>query len=496
MMPPLAQPDVAPMPWFGSRSLLQRHQFWRYLAMMGLALGAVARISQYLSRRSFWHDEALVILNLRARTFWQCLGSFEHLAPTPPAFLLIAQAARHFLGESELSLRLASLLFSLAALAIVGRIAGKILSPPGAALGILLFALSDKIIMHSAELKPYSFDIFVACVLLWSALGNGLGNVTPRRFWCVGAIAALGLWFSYPSLFIFAGISFSVLLTMDWRSAKAWLNFLLVNLAVGASLAVLYRLAIAPQATGSLYAEWGVKFADWSHPASVPLWCLKNTYGVAEYAAVHAGPIVLVFAILGGVFLLRTRGIGWFAMLVGPIALLFVAGLLRVYPYLGERVSVFVAPSILLLAGFGLEATISLRWRSLRLAGWVLSSIVTIILVVQAGFALVYPRTHSHVRPAIEYLRAHRHPGDALWIVSGTTSVDYLCYEKAPDALTRLDVELPVPPLPAGRFWLLFGPAGQDNRRREPFLEPAGAQARMLDSFVTHDGAAYLFEKQ
>jgi len=38
------------------------------LVLIAVSLGVTCRLAQYLARRSFWQDEAYVILNLRAKS--------------------------------------------------------------------------------------------------------------------------------------------------------------------------------------------------------------------------------------------------------------------------------------------------------------------------------------------------------------------------------------------------------------------------------------------
>jgi hypothetical protein len=127
----------------------------------------------------------------------------------------------------------------------------------------------------------------------------------------------------------------------------------------------------------------------------------------------------------------------------------------------------------------------------------VLAGVVGAILVVQSSYALAVPRTRTHIRPAIEFLREHRQPGDTVWVVGGAASDIYRCYVDPPDALTVLNVP-PDHPLPPGRFWIVF--ARQPERMKEamkPVLaraEAGGAQLRK--SLVVRGGAAFLYERE
>jgi hypothetical protein len=148
-----------------------------------------------------------------------------------------------------------------------------------------------------------------------------------------------------------------------------------------------------------------------------------------------------------------------------------------------------------LLAGVGFAWGIGWGRTFLRRAAWVVALVAVAVLGVENGYHLFMPRSKAHVRPAIEYVDAHRQPGDWICVVGGETSINYFAYHMHQvDAQTELNV-LPTTPLPSGRFWLVFG--GEPDhltREMQPMLDHALATAVERDSFRTRGGAAYLFQ--
>src|SRR5689334_5130427 len=85
-------------------TIQRRRRVWFWLVIFAIFIGVVARVGQYASRRSFWHDEAFLILNLRAKTVAQLSGPLD-ARPTqpqaaPPVFLWIEKGVLRAAGIS------------------------------------------------------------------------------------------------------------------------------------------------------------------------------------------------------------------------------------------------------------------------------------------------------------------------------------------------------------------------------------------------------------
>src|SRR5436190_14723238 len=102
-----------------------RRRLYLRLLLLLMILGIACRLCQYLSRRSFWHDEAMLILNVREKTPAQFFGALDtlprHPQAAPPGFVLLEKAALHAWGGSELSLRLPAQVFGLLTMFLLAR---------------------------------------------------------------------------------------------------------------------------------------------------------------------------------------------------------------------------------------------------------------------------------------------------------------------------------------------------------------------------------------
>ena len=120
----------------------------RVLAWSILALGALLRLAMYLHNRSLSNDEARYAHDLIAR-------SYSHATlHTPPLFKWSTQLVTDTFGTSEFALRLLPLVFGLASLALFAVLTAEYLEPRARAIALLLFAVADRLIYCSAELRP------------------------------------------------------------------------------------------------------------------------------------------------------------------------------------------------------------------------------------------------------------------------------------------------------------------------------------------------------
>src|SRR5687768_301875 len=133
----------------GQRSTLAIRLIW-----IAVAAGTILRLAQYLSRQSFWGDEAALLLNLRHRSWAEVLFQRLDFTPStqaaPPAFLAVLKALVEAGGESEYALRLVPLVMSLLGLVAFAVLARRVTTGAAAAWAVGFFALSDVLILQAA----------------------------------------------------------------------------------------------------------------------------------------------------------------------------------------------------------------------------------------------------------------------------------------------------------------------------------------------------------
>ncbi|MDB5297390.1 MAG: hypothetical protein JWO31_3373 [Phycisphaerales bacterium] len=490
------------------------------LTLLALMLaGVVARVAQYLSRRSFWEDESFLVLNLRDKTASELMGRLAHHQAAPPLFLLVERAAAWAWGASELGLRLLPLAAGLASLLLIARVARALAAAgpgrPAANYAVLatvgLFALSDRLIWRASEVKPYGGDALVALVLTATALaGAGRTSASVRLTQTGGAAAGL-VWFSFPAVFAFAGLSLALLpavvrpAAVDPAAGRRLLRGVLIfaacNLLVAASFLVLYVTVARHQQSAELEEFWAEHFADLTRPLAFAKWLALHLYDLCQSACEPLGPVVLPLVVIGTVALARGRRWQVLGALWLPVGVAVAAACVHRYPFDGKRLTTFLVPGVLLLAGIGFGA-VAVRLAAVGPRRAVVAlGVLLAVPAASCAYSLIVPRTRAHVRPAVEFVAARYQPGDVIYC--NPNPFQFLCYW--PPA-GRPDVAggpaprwLPAFPQAGGelagrRYWVVIAYMPGHERYLPGLLAPARAAGRLLDKFDGHGGAAYLFE--
>lgn len=179
--------------------------------LVAVVFGVACRVRQYLADTSFWADEASLVINIRVKTAKQLLGPLQFDQAAPPLFLLAERGIVRTLGEGELAMRSMPFACGLMTLGLFVLLSRRLLEPPWDALAVLLFGISEMLIWHSTEVKPYGTDAAVATLLLTIGLPRRQTKISVSRFLLVCLAAAIGVALSYPAIFIFLAIGAAML---------------------------------------------------------------------------------------------------------------------------------------------------------------------------------------------------------------------------------------------------------------------------------------------
>src|SRR5262249_17547744 len=154
---------------------------------------------------------------------------------------------------------------------------------------------------------------------------------------------------SYPACLLCGALLLAVLPEV-WRDSrwKSRVLYALCGAAVVGSFALLYIGPIRAQHTGAIEDCWITHFPNWSRAAAVALWSVASTFEVARYAFQPIGNVLLPLAAVGAMWFWRRGQRSWLIVLVGPLALTWVAAMVKGYPFGGSRLEVFTAPALAL----------------------------------------------------------------------------------------------------------------------------------------------------
>jgi hypothetical protein len=384
--------------------------------------GFVLRLRQYLTGRSLWADEAMLALNIVDRSWVGLLKPLDYDQGAPIGFILVEKILNRLLGRNEFALRLFPLLVGLASLWMFYLLLRHFTSGPGLLIPLALFALNPRLIYYSSEVKQYIVDVAATITLLLIA-ARLFDHSSQKRLGGLAIAGILALWFSHPSLFLLAGIGFTLFIS---RLQKRDLTGLRLIMGMGilwlANVELLYFLTLGNLRGNSFMREyWQDAFAP------MPPWADWNWYLTSfarnmdtHFAVTHAPWLAFAMMLAGWLIIFkhnRSSGI----MLAGILFVTLLASSLGLYPSL-ERMTLFLIPIGMLLIGKMLEAIHQ------RLHAHPLVSIPLLLTACAFLFYGALPRTFEqfvspkyfeHIRPAMDYLQEAWQAGDAIFLSNG-----------------------------------------------------------------------------
>jgi hypothetical protein len=450
-------------------------------------VGVACRLRQYLARTSLWHDESFVVLNVLHRPFSGLLGHLEWNEPSPPGFLALEKMISICVGTGELALRLAPLVAGLLAFAVFARFARRSERSTAVALwAVALMALSGKLITHASEVKHFTFDL-LAAVTLTAIAWRAWQTPTPRRALLTwGGVAAVALWFSYASVFVFGGTSLLLL-----QQARSWGRaerraYAGANIVVLASLAAL-SIPIRQQRSGIVLAFWANALPDTSGALALLAWLARTHLGLFDHFWQPFGGAVLLLAAGGATALWRAGQRPFLALLWLPVMLALAASAAHLWPFGGNQHMCFAAPAIFLLTAEGAEAVRA------RLEGWrpragaVLIAALLSPGIIGASYHLIVPRYRHELRPIIAFVQERAQASDALIVFDPAT---FAYYAGRDPRMTEAS------PAPSARVWVI---TPQSRRGRlhpdvQRTLEDLRRRRPQLDTRTAAGAAGYLFD--
>jgi Dolichyl-phosphate-mannose-protein mannosyltransferase len=421
------------------------------LIVLGLVLlGLGLRAFHYLRQPPIWHDEATVVVNVLDKDYSQLLGPLQFDATGPPLFLWLERTAYLMLGESPLALRLLPFLASCAALLLIVYLARSTLQPAAVPWAVFLFAVSEQLLWHTCEAKPYATDVFMAALLatVYCALRE---RPIALRLLALMGLAPIAILLSYPAALVYGGL----LLTLGievWKqrlaSSVVWLLLLLATV-----VACFGWVAFGParaQETPALVSTWTSCFPDWQRPWAVPGWAFVSFLEVCRYCAKPLGQPLAIFLVIGLITLWRSGRRDAVLVFGVPVFLALAAALAHRYPFGGVRVMAYAAPAILLFIAAGIPPAIA--WLRKRFAPAVAVPLLLLSLpLVVAAQDVIFPWDVADPASAAAYIQARRLPSDR--VIGNDWTHSYYFHELGAD-FVQAGANAAIPP--KGRVWVVI----------------------------------------
>jgi hypothetical protein len=503
------------------RAVSPRRGLSRVATALGtlIGLGLAWRYFSYVAGAPLWGDEAFVAVNIVERGFLGLLRPLEFFQIAPPGFLWVVRACTGLLGPNEWALRLGPFLAGLASLLLFWRFAVGEASRRGTLLAVGIFAASFYPVRHACEVKPYAVDLLMSLVATRLAWAVWLDQENARKWAGLGLFLGVGVWVSYPLVFVAGGAGMILMLGVIRRPSRiAWEGWGTVAVVTGLSWGLMYlSFARGQSAAAPFYSElktWKGAFPPWSEPWRLPLWLVEVHAGnMMAYPAGGNGFASLgtLLLVIRGAVALAKRKPALLALLLAPLLPTLAAASLRLYPYgTSARISLGMAPAFCFLAGVGASTLVGrlVRPRRRYFTAMGLAGALGIAIVVSATVDVALPYKNFEDlenRRAARALALLAKPGETWLLHDGidawpddkglmlehwlqqVAEVRYNLEATAPGPFVRLGPTTPAIPPGSGRIWLIV------HRSGFPGFSEAELQARLTD-LGTRFGEARLYQ--
>ena len=400
-----------------------------FLPWLCVAVGIVLRCVQYFHDRSLFLDEAFVATNIANKSYAELLSTLQYDQRAPAGFLWCVKLAYDAFGPSDLALRLVPLLSGVLSVFVFFAVAKRYLSGWAVSFAVLLFSLSAPQIFYSSELKQYITEVAAGLVLLWLFASLDTETLGPWKIARMGILGILCIWFAFTSVIMMMGLGlcFGILKLMRRQWSELG-RFVIVGCLWLAGFFALYAVQLRNYDSDPdwLKSCWTGEFIPLP-PQSIKdlrFFVAKAFHFTTSLVGLDMPGIGVIAAFFGIISLFRKN---WYrlGLLLLPIAVLFLISGLKIYPC-GGRVTLFVAPLMILIMSAGICEICSWEDPRSRLLGGLMAvlilSVPSFIAVHHLAKNVTYLNTmfggylHEETKPVMAYIREHWREGDVVYL--------------------------------------------------------------------------------
>ena len=473
--------------------LFFNYRHWIILTCL-LLLGSVRLYN--LGMKSLWLDEAVIWQIAHVGPLSAIVESNAARNSAPPLYALLISPIASW-TNSEAILRLLSCIAGIIAVPAMYYLLRCFLTEIAALAGASLLALSPTQVAYAQELREYSLTVLLTILILFFFLRF---LFRPKAIYAVGLIvfSLIGLFTQYGIALLLVGLALTAVSAMGfWKEMRQRQLLLGLGAFLGSSLfaaiavfflALRYQIHIGGFAGGSYLAEgyWDGSFSSLGEMA------ISNTFNLLQFASHQSIVGLMLLFILWGVLTLckwRTReGYLVLLMLVLPFSIVFIAALLRLYPYIGARQDIFLTVGLYALTAVGLEELFKAR----RVVFILTMGIIVIVFTYSSWRKLRAPSSEE-MRPLIPSLCSQIKDSDIIF-VDDRASPAFEFYRSSCSSLSASRVvfgEIPSAPS-KGRVWFVLSHVSLEER--DDFLQNAQSfYNTSLREFIHFDGAWLYF---
>jgi len=329
------------------------------IAILAIVVGLVLRVIEFTRDRPLWLDEAMLSLNIAARTMGQLARPLDYDQSAPLLYLWIERIAVTLGGVSERSLRVLPFVAGIALIPLVWIVARQLAGATTAAIATVLVALSVSLVSFSAEAKQYGVDPIATVLVVWLAM-RAMRSPDDRRVWMQFVLGGVGcLLLSQPAVFVLGGAACMLGLNETVRRSAVARRYAIVAAATWSVTFVGLYVALYGATAHSAYmrAFWEGTFLN---PSAPDFMMRLEMFSIAAFSApaltgsMGAPQWVMTIAWLLGLATLWRRRASACVMIAMPLVIAVFACALGYYAVMHRLVR--VAAKLTLVAYASLAA--------------------------------------------------------------------------------------------------------------------------------------------
>lgn len=324
----------------------------------------------YFSGRPLWLDENFIYENLVNKTSIDLCGPLVNCQAFPRIYLILVKIISDPFNLSVYALRFLPLLFHVLAMMIWLLVFDQCFKNNlSKILCAGLFVCSYRITYYGAELKPYSFDLLISGLYTWFILNYDLiilKNKLKLKFIYL-FILPISMFFSYASIF-FVFIPVLNMLLEENRINKVKL-ICFQMLMIGFFMFLLWNIDIKfTDKQICLKDYWKTYFISFSSPMLFADTFFEGIRKIVTWWYGHSRifaklSIGFIWPFIGSVCFLSFKdikekgfGISTVSVLTAFVLIeLFFLASIKKYPFTGERLTLFLAPLVMIMIVKGIE---------------------------------------------------------------------------------------------------------------------------------------------
>jgi uncharacterized membrane protein len=374
--PEIVKGDSIPRAGFLERRLFHHSDA---VALAVVAAGFSLRIFA-AARRYLNPDEALHYLLLNQSSVW--LAYKASLTNAHPPLIYLVLYYWHFLGRSELMLRLPSVAAGTAFCWMLYKWMGLAFGRAASWIGLILVTFSPAMVALSAEVRAYALLLFCMGGALYF-LERAFAEKSVREMWYFSGFLYLAILSHYSAVFfaVAAGVYALARLAdghLPRRAIVAWAGGQAGALAIYAILYVTHLSKLK-----SSIAVWSMSLGTaYFHQDSVSIFNFtgENTFNIFLFlfGERYVAQMMLLCFVLGVAFFfaqgllsrqgnLQSNRLG--ILLLFPFIGVWCAAIAGIYPFVGSRHTAFLAPFAIAAASYLVAAASGQRlWAGILVA--------------------------------------------------------------------------------------------------------------------------------